>query len=1217
MPPLSPLIPRRGWAVAVMTRIGLGWLALAVGLTAAVVQAQVAAPPLAQVQGQGIPGFVPLADGQLLVYGSFDWIGSQPRNNLARLRVGGGLDGGWAPNPNGFVRDLVLQDDGGLIVAGEFSRLAGREVARLGRLLPGPLAELDPTYAPQLPAGVIAVNGLAAGVGHAHYASYVAVVDNVTTRGVVKLAANGAIDGGFSLTANQAIFDLRLSADGQWLYLWGGAFTEINGNPLAASFARVDAATGALDATWAPLSNAGGTRQVQVRDVELDGNDALLLAGTFSDFPGGFLRVDITGSGSASAWGPSLNGDISPLRGSGVQRFPDGDWLIVGGFTQADGQPRRAGVARLAPDGALRAGWGAIELPANTGTEPTGAIDGQGNAVTWRFHGEGQPARIYHLAASDGRHLGTYAPATVARNGSVQRFRRQPGSGRILFSSNTVNEIDGRISHVVAALRSDLSVDTGWTSQLDEFGNLAGQVYLGVSSQNLFVASFAFLAPGGAQLFGVNRLDPSTGARLDWTARASESLGMFGRTGQPSGVAVDDDGSFVYVSAEMRDSNQTTLGNGSLLRFALESGIADLSWNPGFASGLAGVAPSLEIADGYLYYGSARNVLATDDSVVPALARMALAGNGRADPGWRPFNAAATVRTLEIVGDHLYVGGNDVLLRLERASGAIDSGWSPSLPTPYVVRDIAVGTDGSVYLAGSFVADCLGQPTTALRLRPDASVDGDWGVALDRPAQAVLVPDVGGLLLGGDFSLVNGKPYSGFVHLSEGAGSEYCGVREVASPIPDAGSAETLAPSSDAAGRYITYQSLASSADDGDGEFDIYRVDSACVDGLDPAGAPCEAVELVSQDATEASIVGAASEPSISADGQLIVFLAEEQPGGKRAAADHAAGPAGVTVGVFLRNMLTGVTTRVGSAPDLSAKPRLSPTGNAVVFSQLNDGSVGAAGQIDVYLRPIARSGADAPLQPARCVSCKAFDDEGQPTAQDSDGDSDHPVVSADGQWVAWQTTAKNSLPQASPCIAAARQIVLRNILTGQTRRVGDPSDPAHCGSGSVGSQKPAMDYSGRKLAFESDLALAGNGAGQDVFFFDAGGNELRRVSAHADGGAANGSSGQPAISGDGATIAYVSTASDLDLGDSDQNGVADLIVHSLRDSLNKRLARASDGSELDAPSSRPALGYSGRQVLFDSPASALAGGAGSGAPSVYRRDSTLEVVQVFASSFE
>ena len=446
-------------------------------------------------------------------------------------------------------------------------------------------------------------------------------------------------------------------------------------------------------------------------------------------------------------------------------------------------------------------------------------------------------------------------------------------------------------------------------------------------------------------------------------------------------------------------------------------------------------------------------------------------------------------------------------------------------------------------------------------------------------------------------------------------------------PAPAAVDDATIAADSDASGRYVVFQSRASNLpitgkgrilDKGMGSFAIYRTDTLTGE-----------IELVSIDMLGRKGAGDAVEPSVTANGQLVVFVAPDSAIPKvwgespKAAAARAKGNG---ISVFLRNMLTGTTHAVpgAAASPVGTRPRVSASGNTVVVS-LPSGP----GGMNVFRVPLKPSpnpgtpGIDLLLpDPPECVTCKAFDGSGGITGIDSNGLSRNPSVSADGTFIIWETTARNQqpvgnvvCPDRSP---AATDILLRNMLTGSVRRIGAPSNPSQCGSFAAGAAKPRLDYSGLNIVYESSQPLQPRSGAEvpDIWYENPLSGQRMRVSQGLDGSAANGPSAEPVISGDGSVVAFVSQGSNLDPEALDTNGRADLFVRSLRSERFRRLSRSAQAAQANGDAARPAINYSGSRLLFDSDASNLVPGS-LGQPNVYLRPNPLDPNRLFGAGFE
>jgi uncharacterized delta-60 repeat protein len=75
-------------------------------------------------------------DGRIVIGGSFSSFNSTPRNNIARLNADGSLDGsfGAGTGPDGVVRSIALQPDGGVIIGGGFTTVDGVVRPHVARL---------------------------------------------------------------------------------------------------------------------------------------------------------------------------------------------------------------------------------------------------------------------------------------------------------------------------------------------------------------------------------------------------------------------------------------------------------------------------------------------------------------------------------------------------------------------------------------------------------------------------------------------------------------------------------------------------------------------------------------------------------------------------------------------------------------------------------------------------------------------------------------------------------------------------------------------------------------------------------------------------------------------------------------------------------------------------------------------------------------------------
>ena len=259
------------------------------------------------------------------------------------------VDDGYAPTPDGSVTHVIVQTDGGALIAGEFTQVDGHACRRVCRLLAD--GSVDPAFAdPDIdgkvyamavqPDGCIVVGG-----------SF-STIDGQARGNLARLRADGHLDESFADPAvDNAVEALLPRADGRLLV--GGRFNSIGGQ-WHSRVALLDG-DGSLDAGFVdPRIDQNVTAMAQQADGRI------LVAGNFtqvSDEPRHYLaRLRADGSLDTSFADPALDQEITAML-----RLPDGKVLVSGYFTTFRGQPRNR-LLRLAADGQLDTSFGTENL---------------------------------------------------------------------------------------------------------------------------------------------------------------------------------------------------------------------------------------------------------------------------------------------------------------------------------------------------------------------------------------------------------------------------------------------------------------------------------------------------------------------------------------------------------------------------------------------------------------------------------------------------------------------------------------------------------------------------------------------------------------------------------------------------------------------------------------------------------------------------------------
>ncbi len=216
-----------------------------------------------------------------------------------------------------------------------------------------------------------------------------------------------------------------------------------------------------------------------------------------------------------------------------------------------------------------------------------------------------------------------------------------------------------------------------------------------------------------------------------------------------------------------------------------------------------------------------------------------------------------------------------------------------------------------------------------------------------------------------------------------------------------------------------------------------------------------------------------------------------------------------------------------------------------------------------------------------------------------ANSDASDPVISADGQIVAFWSQATNLVAGDTNGYA---DVFVHDRSTGETTRVSVAS-----GGGEANSSSGSMSLSGsgRYIAFStsaSNLVSGDSNNTTDVFVHDRATGQTTRVSVASSGAQASGGvSDLAAITSDGRFVAFRSGASNLVSGDT--NGRGDIFVHDRQTGETSRVSVASDGTQGNGNSAFPAISADGRYVAFGSDASNLVVGDTNGGFDVFLHD--------------
>ena len=349
-----------------------------------------------------------------------------------------------------------------------------------------------------------------------------------------------------------------------------------------------------------------------------------------------------------------------------------------------------------------------------------------------------------------------------------------------------------------------------------------------------------------------------------------------------------------------------------------------------------------------------------------------------------------------------------------------------------------------------------------------------------------------------------------------------------------------------------------------------------------PLPAPPGKTLLVSKKASGPPFPNAGSiDPSASADGRFVAFTS--------IATDLVRGDQPNTLDVFVIDRQTNKVTRAprprsfNASPGSSSEPAISADGNVVaftwqaptppppgatptptpviIFAVVPQTYVYAWDRRTGQLQPVSASSRGGPLPGAH-----------------------QPSISATGRYVAYTT----SLDLAGDADANADDVVRFDRKTNQTVLVSaGPQGNKIAGSAS----QPSISGDGNLVAFTSDggdtLVQRPTGEGTQVYVRDIAAGRVDEASVAADGGAPSGPSNQPAISQDGRFVAFASSATNL-LPDKFATQVPEVYRRDLASGTDVLVTVQPNGAPSVGGGVSPAITADGAMVAFGSTATDL-----------------------------
>jgi uncharacterized delta-60 repeat protein len=685
-------------------------------------------------------------DGKILIGGDFTTYNGVSRNRLARINADGSLDTSFVvgAGSNDTVLSVATQPDGKILIGGEFityNSVARNRVARLNAD-----GSLDTTFDPGTGANGTVVTVALQPDGKILIGGVFTTYNGTSRNRIARLNADGSLDTSFDpgTGASSNVQAVATQPDGKILI--GGQFTTYNG--VARNYIARLNSDGSLDTSFVVGTGASNP----VSSVAVQGDGKIVIGGLFTTYNGTsrnrVARLNADGSLDTSfVVGTGAGNDVQSVA---VQS--DGKIVIGGSFTTFDGAARPR-FARLNTNGSLDTsfvvGTGASSTVWSVTPQTDGKIVIGGGFTTYNGVARNRIARLN----ADGSHDTSFTqPPLAGANGTVRSIAVQPDGKTLIVGSFTF--YNGVARNFIARLNADGSLDTSFdpgTGANDWVRSVA------VQPDGKILIGGNFTSYNGVARTRVARLNADGSLDTSFVVGSGASSTVWSVAVQPDGKILIG-GEFSSYNGVARNRIARLNADGSLDTTFLNTG-------SGASSAVYSVAIQVDgkvvIGGGFTSYnGVTRGRIARlnadgslDTSFDP--------GTG-ANGDWVWSIAVQDDGKIVIAGIFTtYNGvGRNRLARLN-ADGSLDTSFNPGDSANERTQGVSVQPDGKIVIVGWFTAYRGVSRNGIARLNADGSLDTSFVVGAGTGGASTWVESVavqpdGKILIGGQFTAYNG-----------------------------------------------------------------------------------------------------------------------------------------------------------------------------------------------------------------------------------------------------------------------------------------------------------------------------------------------------------------------------------------------------------------------------------------------------------------------------
>ncbi len=684
-------------------------------------------------------------DGNLIVGGEFLSFNGKPLSYLTRLKTDGTIDEEFNTGSgfNGKIYSSYIQNDGKIIIGGNFTSYNGVAAGRLIRLNND--GSHDSTFNTSIAAGTGIINQIAQqSDGKFIIVGSFTKYDGITVNRIARILPDGNLDATF-LTGSGApsnINCVQIQHDGK--IILSGNFIKFNGADVN-RIVRLNS-DGSIDMGF----NAGTAFNDEIHAMCLQSDEKIILGGEFTDYNGiasnRIIRLNSDGSidsGFLSGTGFN-NGTVNVIKTD-----LSGNIMLGGSFTALYNGSDVNRLLLLNPDGTIKTDFNAGGGPGSASVfSLENSDDGSwyigGSFSVFDYLNQGKLAKT----DASGIHDISYLSAGAGFDNSVSKVLPLPNNNTMVFGN--FSNFNGVACSKIARILPEGDLDNRFNSAQSGANNTIKTAVRQVDGKMIIAGSFTTY--NNTICNRIARILPD--GSLD-----NSFVSGSGFNGQVYSVSIQSDGK-ILAAGNFTKYNGVTFGR--IVRL-MQDGTIDSSFNAAVAAN-AIVDAMIVQPDGKIILGGRFDTF--DGIVYSKLVR--LNADGSIDSSFSIGTGFdKNVYALELQSDgKIIVGGSFLdyngtskkrILRLN-SDGTLDITFNSGTGfSNGDVRSILVQPDNRILVGGAFSGNYNGTASLRLlRLSSNGVFDSSFSVGLNGTLYTMGFTSDHKLLIGGNFNSVSG-----------------------------------------------------------------------------------------------------------------------------------------------------------------------------------------------------------------------------------------------------------------------------------------------------------------------------------------------------------------------------------------------------------------------------------------------------------------------------